>query len=232
MTRPDGIHHLALSTRDMKAQLQFFTDVMGMELVALFWMHGVKGAWHAFLRFNDRSFLSFVYMPEMDGIEPVTGVTHAAHQGAASVGGSMQHVALRVDTPADVQAMRDRVRSHGIHVFGEIEHGLCTSIYFAGPEGLNLEVACQGELEPEAWIDPEVVALCGISDEELDKMRHPAPFVRPATPVEQPPTLPGKPRLGYPDKVYARMVATPDDELTRSASFSQPPRELAAAGKE
>lgn len=227
MTRPDGIHHLALSTKDMKAQLQFFTDVIGMELVALFWMHGVEGAWHAFLRFNGRSFLSFVYMPEMERIAAVPGVTHALHQGAPSVGGSMQHLALRVDSPDDVLAMRDRVRTHGIQVFGQIEHGLCTSIYFAGPEGLNLEVACQGAFEPDDWFDPEVVSRCGISEDELRRMRAPAPFARPKEPVPQPPTDPSKPRLGYPDKVYARMVAMPDAELSRRGTYTKTPREEA-----
>lgn len=232
MTKPDGIHHLALSTRDMKAQLLFFTDVLGMELVALFWMHGVEGAWHAFLRLNERSYLSFVFMPEMQKLDPLPGITHALHQGAPSVGGSMQHLALRVDSPADVLAMRDRLRSHGIQVFGQIEHGMCTSIYFAGPEGLNLEVACQEEFEPDAWIDPEVVALCGLSEDELARMRSPSPFVRPETPVAQPPTDPAKPQLAYPEKVYARMLATPDAELTRAASFAKAPRELSrTAGK-
>ena len=27
-----GVHHLAISTADMKAQLNFFTDVLGAEL--------------------------------------------------------------------------------------------------------------------------------------------------------------------------------------------------------
>jgi catechol 2,3-dioxygenase-like lactoylglutathione lyase family enzyme len=220
------MHHLALSTRDMKTQLTFFTEVLGMELVALFWMHGVEGAWHDFLRLNERSYLSFVHMPEMRNLDPVTGLTHAPHQGGASVGGSMQHLALRVDSPAEVLAMRDRLRSHGIQVFGQIEHGMCTSIYFAGPEGLNLEIACQEEFEPEAWIDPEVVALCGISREELARMRMPAPFVQPESPVPQPATNPDKPRLGYSEKAYARMVAMPDAELTRAASHARPPRDL------
>jgi catechol 2,3-dioxygenase-like lactoylglutathione lyase family enzyme len=235
MAKLDGIHHLAFSTRNMKVQLQFFTDVLGLELVALFWMHGVEGAWHAFLRFNERSYLSFVYMPEMEKLDPVPGLSHADHQGAPSVGGSMQHLALRVDSPAEVLAMRDRVRSHGVQVFGQIEHGLCTSIYFAGPEGLNLEVACQGQLEPEAWIDPEVVALCGISESELANMRAPRPFVQPEMPVVQPPSDPAKPQLAYSEKVYARMLAMPDAELTRAASFTQPPCETAlnrAMGKD
>ncbi|MBU6272284.1 MAG: VOC family protein, partial [Betaproteobacteria bacterium] len=33
--RPNGVHHLALCTADIKQQIDFFTDVLGMELVAL-----------------------------------------------------------------------------------------------------------------------------------------------------------------------------------------------------
>ena len=36
-----GVHHLAISTADMKSQLTFFTDVLGAELKALYWMHNV-----------------------------------------------------------------------------------------------------------------------------------------------------------------------------------------------
>ena len=52
MTRPNGVHHLAICTAHMKEQIAFFTDVLGMELVALYWMHGVEGTWHGFLRLN------------------------------------------------------------------------------------------------------------------------------------------------------------------------------------
>ncbi len=40
--RVQGLHHLAISTADIKSQIDFFTDKLGMELVALYWMHGAK----------------------------------------------------------------------------------------------------------------------------------------------------------------------------------------------
>ena len=39
----NGVHHLAVCTGDIKAQIEFFTDVLGAELKALYWMHGVDG---------------------------------------------------------------------------------------------------------------------------------------------------------------------------------------------
>ena len=49
MTTPNAVHHIAISTADMKSQIAFFSDVLGMSLQGLFWMHGVPNAWHAFL---------------------------------------------------------------------------------------------------------------------------------------------------------------------------------------
>ena len=223
MTRPQGVHHLALSTGDMKSQLSFFTEVLGMELVALFWMHGVKGAWHSFLKLNDQSFLSFVHMPKMADLSPAPGVSHAPHAGGSSAGGTMQHLALRVKDEAEMLAMRDRVRSHGIPVFGHLDHGMCKSIYFAGPEGLNLEIACSGELEPEAWIDPEVVALCGIEPEELARMTSPRDISAGSTPVPQPAYDPSKPHAVYPPEIYGKMLAMPDAQYTARFSKPEPP---------
>src|SRR5262245_65161119 len=77
MIRCNGVHHLAVSTADIKAQIAFFNDVLGMELVALYWMHGVEGAWHGFLKLNDHSYVAFVQTPEIAKLERVLGVTHS-----------------------------------------------------------------------------------------------------------------------------------------------------------
>jgi catechol 2,3-dioxygenase-like lactoylglutathione lyase family enzyme len=221
--RPEGIHHLALSTANMKEQLLFFTDVLGMELVALFWMHGVKGAWHSFLKFNERSFLSFVHIPKMADIEPIAGISHAGNPAGVSAGGTMQHLSLRVADHATVLAMRDRVRAAGIPVLGELDHGMCRSIYFAGPEGLVLEVASHGVMEPGAWIDPDVVALAGITSEELTRMMSPTDFVPGPTPLAQPSQDGTKYNLAYPPAAYARLLAQSDEEMTAAASVPEAP---------
>ena len=41
MTKAQGVHHIAFSTADMKGQIEFFSDVLAMPLVAIFPMHGV-----------------------------------------------------------------------------------------------------------------------------------------------------------------------------------------------
>ena len=36
MLHPNGVHHLAISTADIKKQIEFMTDMLGMRLVALY----------------------------------------------------------------------------------------------------------------------------------------------------------------------------------------------------
>jgi catechol 2,3-dioxygenase-like lactoylglutathione lyase family enzyme len=220
-----GIHHLAISTADMKAQLSFFTDVLGAELKALYWMHGVPGAQHGFVKLNDSSYVAFVQMPAIADIPSELGVTHAGSGGGTSAPGTMQHVAFNVDTLDDLLALRDRIRSRGINVFGPLDHGMCHSIYFAGPEQLSLEIATSAApIDDRAWIDPEVVALCGIDDDELAAMRAPAEYEDEGGRVPNPPIDWSKPHqvMGSRES-YVKLMSMPDEVVTAKLSESEPP---------
>lgn len=235
MVKPNALHHLALSTGDMKTQIEFFTDVLGMELVALYWMHGVEGAWHGFLKLNNNCAVAFVHTGKNQKIDPVMGVSHAGNPGESSAPGTMQHLALNVDSTADLMAMRDRIRSRGVPVFGPIHHGFCSSIYFAGPENLSLEVATSADVEhplsSDMWIDPEVAALAGISAEDLKRYKAPAFYDGANGDVPQPEYDASKPHQFYPKEVYDLMLGTPDEALTQAASETTPPG-LASASKQ
>ena len=137
MSKLTALHHIAISTGDMKKQISFFNDVLGMELIALYWLHGAENAWHGFMKLGDEAF-AFVYVPKNEEIESINGVTHAGNGAGASAPGTMQHIAFNVETQTDLLNMRDRIRSRGVNVIGPVLHGLCQSIYFAGPEGLVL----------------------------------------------------------------------------------------------
>jgi len=68
-----------------------------------------------------------------------------------------------------------------------------------------------------------VVALAGISEEDLARYRSPATFDAPAEPLPNPPIDSAKPHLEYPEAVYRTLMAMPDDEVTRRFSESEPP---------
>ena len=64
---------------------------------------------------------------------------------------------------------------------------MCCSIYFAGPENLALELSYSLEpIDQEAWIDPEVVALAGISADELQRYKQPPGYQDQGGEVPQP----------------------------------------------
>ncbi|MDC3124901.1 VOC family protein [Gammaproteobacteria bacterium] len=222
----EGLHHLALCTADMKSQIEFFTDKLGMELQALYWMHGVADTWHGFLRLNDESSIAFVCNPHIKNIEVQMGVTHSGNPGANSAAGTMQHLALKVKDHDEMMAMRDRLRSKGVPVLGPLDHGMCVSMYFAGPENLSLELSYSMEpINNEQWIDPEVVALAGISAEELARYKTPAAFegsggsvVQPA--IEEANT--GPHMTNYPPGHYEATMGIPD-EVALNMVESKPP---------
>ncbi len=229
--RINGVHHLAVNTADMKAQIEFFTDVLGAELVGLFWMHGVPGGKHAFLHLSEFCSMSFVDLPANHEVDAELGVTHAGTGAGPSAPGTMQHLSFNVDTIDDLLAMRDRIRSRGVNVMGHINHGMCHSIYFAGPEGLTLEVATSSEgIDAESWIDPEVVATYGITEVELASYKAPAVYEGEGGTVAQPPVDPAKPHMAYPPDEYEKVIGTPDDVVLKYASFPDPPVQAAEAG--
>jgi len=229
MTAPNGIHHLALSTGNMKGQIEFFTDVIGMELVALYWMHGVEGAWHAFLKLNDESSLAFCFVPGNENVEIEYGKSHAGSGAGVSAPGTMQHLAFNVPTMEALLNMRDRVRSRGVNILGPIRHGMCQSVYFAGPEGLTLEFATSDTSEhpldnKQTWIDPEVCALAGISDEDLKRYTNPAFYKGEGGAVAQPPYDPTKPHSLTPaPEMYQAALLAPDQAITDALSIIEPP---------
>ncbi|MGH0033855.1 MAG: hypothetical protein ACQGVK_02365 [Myxococcota bacterium] len=121
--------------------------------------------------------------------------------------------------------MRDRVRSRGVAIIGPIDHGMCHSLYFTGPEDLTLEISTsQRPIDGRAWIDPEVAGLAGISEADLARDRTPPAFHSQDGAVPRPPIDPDKPHMrGYPEKLYATIVATPDEVITAQASEPEPP---------
>lgn len=228
MVQPTSVHHVAVMATDMKKHIDFFTQVMGCPLVALFDMHGVPGALHGFMKLNDSCYFSVVQMPAVADAPIEIGRTHAGSGSGACAAGTMQHLAFNVDKVEDLVRMRDQIRSHGINVIGPFDHGFCQSIYFAGPDRLTLEVSTTvGSIDPRAWIDPKSLETVGISAEELERYKAPKGYSGPS-PVPQPAYDPEKPHQDFPLKSYLKMLELPDEVLNARSSFAEPPVKIAS----
>ncbi len=112
MGLPNGVHHLAICTKNIKEQIEYFTEVVGCELVALYWMHGVDNTFHGFLRLSDSSSIAFVQSPEVAKIAPIKGVSHAGqHRGQRCAGRDAASRAQRRYRGGPARDSRPRARA-------------------------------------------------------------------------------------------------------------------------
>ncbi|MBV30246.1 MAG: glyoxalase [Actinobacteria bacterium] len=219
---PNGVNHLAISTTDMKAQLTFFAQVLGCPTKALYWMHGVDGCYHGFAELSADSYVAFVQHP--DNSEKIEwGITHAGNGALPVTRGTMQHVAFNVDSSEELLAMRDRIRANNIQVLGPLDHGFIQSIYFAGPEGLSLEICVGSDIDEEAWIDPEVKDLCEITDAEMKALKNPEEYKSADELLPNPDFDGSQPHMHYPPGILEKVMSVPDEVVWERFSETQPP---------
>ena len=219
MGLPNGLHHLAINTNNIEAQIEFFTQACGMELVSFYWMHGVKDAYHIFMRLNDNASVALVRSPADDGIDPLP--EHSGPLGARMMG-AMQHVSFNVPTLDDLYTMRDRIRSHGFQTFGPVDHGFCWSVYVPGApeENMMIEFSCNDEpIDPKKWIDPTTLEHAGISAEQIKRYQNPPEFVSQQGAVEQPALDRKKQHL---HETMVDILGNPENLAAFEAKITQP----------
>lgn len=219
-----GADHIAFMTNDMKAQIEFYTQVVGYELVGIFPFHGVEGAIHCFLDSGNGFLLSFV-QHESDDVEAVYGVSHATDVGQAIAGGAMQHIAMKVDTMDEMMALRDRLRTAGYAVFGPLGHGMCQSMYLGSPEGIQLEFSTTDGCPPynaDEWIEKESYTAMGISEEDLARYRNPPKLELTGGKVPQPPRETCVPPAPIPAPMFDQLGYLSDEDLKKAMDFPVP----------
>ena len=150
-----GVHHLALTTEDMRMTTDFFVNVVGMPLVHAMKVPPGVGVGpgnrgnppyeeirHYFFDMGNDSLLAFFEIPK--GEKPKSD--------RDAIGG-MQHCAFTV-TPDQMSALQGRLDAAGVDYDGPVDilPGL-VSLYFQDPNGLRLEACCQ----PAEGATPHVI---------------------------------------------------------------------------
>jgi catechol 2,3-dioxygenase-like lactoylglutathione lyase family enzyme len=140
-----GLHHFAWRCRDAEETRRFYEDLLGLPLVHIIRLDRVPSTGeycpyvHIFFEMTDGSCIAFFDLG--DGQAPAP---------SPNTPDWVTHIALRMDTVAELQAMRDKLVAHGLEVLGPVDHGICTSIYFFDPNGLRLEFAVATQTEADA----------------------------------------------------------------------------------
>lgn len=133
---PQMLNHVAYITQDTVATVEFYTKLLGMELVAAVMDDKIPSTgdpipyFHSFFKMGDGSTIAFFEAPELP---PPAEAAHPAHD-------IFQHVALQVDSREAVDAWHAWLSANDVAVLGPVDHKIIYSIYFHDPNGIRLEL--------------------------------------------------------------------------------------------
>jgi catechol 2,3-dioxygenase len=127
MIHPKKVGHVVLKGRDLKKMEQFYTEVLGFEVVTrLDRPRGIRGVF--FSLGTQHHDLAVLEVPS--DAEPVK---------AQQVG--LHHVALQVGSFDELKECYRTLKAHNIQT-STVDHFITKSIYFADPEGNGIELYC------------------------------------------------------------------------------------------
>ncbi len=132
------LHHYAYRARDAEETRSFYEDVLGLPLYHIIQSDVVPSTGefcpytHFFFRLQDGSFIAFFDLGDDTAAEPSPNTPKWVN-----------HISFRVNTVADLEAMKARLAAAGVDVLGVTDHHIFKSIYFFDPNGIRLEFTAQ-----------------------------------------------------------------------------------------
>lgn len=118
-----GLHHLALLSRDVETTIAFYQGILEFPLTELFENRDYQGSTHFFFDIGHGNRLAFFDFPGLD-LGPY-----------AEVLGGLHHIAISV-TPEQWDRLKARLADAGVETM-ELSG---SSLYFSGPDGERLEL--------------------------------------------------------------------------------------------
>jgi glyoxylase I family protein len=132
------LHHYAYRAKDAEETRHFYEDILGLPLYHIIQNDYVPSTGeycpytHFFFRLKDGSFIAFFDLGDDEAALPSPNTPLWVN-----------HISFRVDTVADLEAMKTRLQAEGIDVLGITDHHVFKSIYFFDPNGVRLELTAQ-----------------------------------------------------------------------------------------
>lgn len=132
------LHHYAYRARDAEETRHFYEDILGLPLYHIIQSDHVPSTGeycpytHFFFRLQDGSFIAFFDLGDDQAALP-----------SPNTPAWVNHVAFRVNTIVELEAMKTRLQAHGVDVIGVTDHHIFKSIYFFDPNGVRLELSAQ-----------------------------------------------------------------------------------------
>jgi glyoxylase I family protein len=152
----EKIHHVAYRCRDARETVNFYRDVMGMDLVLAIAEDQVPSTkqddpyMHIFLDAGMGNVLAFFELPNSPAMDRDQNTPEW-----------VQHIAFQVESEEALLQAKAEVEGHGMEVLGPTHHGIFKSIYFFDPNGHRLELAANidqpGDLERLHEVAPAMI---------------------------------------------------------------------------
>lgn len=131
----NGIHHLAMATKNMDATLRFWRDLLGMPLVLGM---GRPGYRNYFLEVSENTLITFFEWPD---VEPAPEKDHGYPVSGPFI---FDHVSFGVDEET-LWELHDRLEAAEFWVSEIIDHGFIHSLYTFDPNGIPIEFSVNVE---------------------------------------------------------------------------------------
>ena len=144
-----GVHHTAFRCRDAAQTVWFYKDVLGLVVPTGVVLEEVTGTgendpyMHLFFRMNNGEYIAFFDAP--GSADPDWFARKESFD---------MHYAFEVASEADLLAMQERIRRHGVSALGPIDHGMVKSIYMYDPNGIQIELTVRTD-KHDAIMDGE-----------------------------------------------------------------------------
>jgi catechol 2,3-dioxygenase-like lactoylglutathione lyase family enzyme len=130
-----AIHHVAFRCRDAEQTRWFYEDVLGLKAAAGIVAEEIPGSrakipyMHIFFELGDGNYIAFFDAPDT-----------AKAEWFERKDSFDMHVAIQVETEAEMLAMRDRIRANGIGCSIALDHHFVRSVYMYDPNGIQVEI--------------------------------------------------------------------------------------------
>jgi catechol 2,3-dioxygenase len=130
MAKPKRVGHLVLNVKDVEASTKFYTEILGFDI-------SVKRPTATFLTCGKiHHDLALFQAPE--GALPVT-------EGQLG----LNHFAVQVGDLDDLKEVYQNLKSSGVNLDHNTDHGMTSSIYFFDPDGNRIEFFCNNTNDEE-----------------------------------------------------------------------------------
>lgn len=166
MPQSKSLHHVAYATRDPEATYAFYSGKLGMPLVhAENHIQGDGYFRHFFFDMGNGDCLAFFAVQDVgENSDYRTDIS-----SGAGLPIWVNHIAFRLDTQAELEAMTRQLHERGIEHLHEIDHGWCRSIYTVDPNGIMVEFCVTTDREAFAQTEEEALRLLRLSPEQFSE---------------------------------------------------------------